>query len=120
MKKTTAVFTVMTLFIVTVFSLHAKDRKGHSVLGELTKIEEKSITFFKPRKNNNESFTIIIKEDTVIEINGQKGSLTDLKVGMQVIVDVNEKDKTAYSVTFREKKKKGIKKDKKKMPEDNN
>lgn len=90
---------------------HARGKnQGHGVLGELTKIEENSISFIKVRKEDKTPVTITVKEDTVVEINGQKASLSDLKAGMTVIVDVNEKDKTAYSIVVKPEKKK--KKDK--------
>ncbi len=105
MKTVYTLIFVIALACFNVNTVQSKEKnKGHTVLAELTRIEAGSISFTKPRKEDKSKFTVTIKEDTVIEINGEKAILADLKPGMKVIIDINEKDKTAYSVTFTEKK----------------
>ena len=79
-----------------------------------------SISFIKTRKPDKPTVTVTLTEETTIEINGEKATLADLqqKIGVQVNVDVNEKDKTAYSITIREKKVKKAKPAKPQKKED--
>ena len=126
MKSAFALFTALTICLLTISSTYAKDknknkekaRKPHNVLAEVTKVEADSISFFKVRKEDKTPFTVTVNDETKIEVNGEKATLADIKVGMTIIIDADIRDKKlAYTIMVKPPKNKKEKK-KKAKPEE--
>ena len=97
------------LFALSSTSYADKKERVHKVLGKVTKIEGKSITFIKPRKEDNVEHTVTVNDNSIIEIDGNKATLAELKLGMLVIIDA-DKEKIVRSIVESKKKKKKKKK----------
>lgn len=100
MKKT--VLTISILILVIAFSGNLFAREKPRIIPETGQVAEinlsaKSITL----KENNDSITLTLTDNTLVRMNRERKSLGDIKVGDRVTVWYFEKDRTAKTIDMR-------------------